>query len=328
MLEKNFEVREAEDGEQCMALLEKYSEQVPVLLLDLVMPKMNGFDVLSVMKEKHLLEDIPVIIITSDDSDENIRRAFHMGATDYIHRPFNATLVEQRIRNTAKLSMKQRKLLSVLSEQISEKERTGRLMIDVLSNVVGRINGESAQHMRNMQKTTTMLLERLCLKTNRYGLSPQDCKLISLAASLHDIGKVCIPSEILNKPGKLTPEEFEVVKTHAEKGEAFLRSGELSLFQEEPLIKYAIQICRWHHERYDGKGYPDGLYGDAIPIAAQVVSIADVFDALVSDRVYKKAYSATQAMRMITTGECGCFNPVLVACLEEISDKLMADVYR
>ena len=172
-----------------------------------------------------------------------------------------------------------------------------------------------------------MLLERLNLKTDKYGLSWQDCRNISVASSLHDIGKVLIDPAILNKPGKLTAKEYEIMKEHAVLGEKILHRGELASFQNEPLLKIAIQICRYHHERYDGKGYPDGLRGDDIPLAAQVVGIADVYDALVNDRSYKKAIPGETALEMISRGDCGCFNPILIECLKDIKEKLTLDIY-
>lgn len=328
LLGEGFEILEAANGRECMELLTQYGAQISVVLLDIIMPVMDGFAVLEEMGEKHLLEDIPVIMITADDDADDIRRAFEMGVTDFIWRPFDAKVVRQRIRNTVKLYAKQRRMLSMLSEQAREKEKNSRIMIDIMSNVVECINGESAGHILRMKKITMLLLERLILKTDRYGLAWKDCGLIAAAATLHDIGKVRIDPAILNKPGKLTEEEYAVVKQHTVLGEEILKSGDLSAFQDEPQLKNAIEICRWHHERYDGRGYPDGLSGDDIPIAAQVAGIADVFDALVSVRSYKDAYTPEEALRMIRDGECGCFNPLLVECLTEVIGKAVHDIYQ
>ena len=326
-LEGSFDLLEAADGKECMEKLEKYGTQISLVLLDVIMPKMNGFEVLKAMGEKHLLEDIPVMMITVDDDSSNIRRSLEMGATDYIHRPFDAKVVLQRVRNTVKLYAKQRRMLSMLSQQNWEREKSNRIMVDILSNVIGYINGESASHNRHVKKITMMMLERLILKTDRYGLAWKDCRLIASAAVLHDIGKVGIPPEILNKPGRLTQEECNIMKTHTLIGEKILQDGDLAVLQEEPLLKAAVEICRWHHERFDGKGYPDRLSGEEIPIAAQVVSIADAYDALVSKRAYKDAYEPAEAVRMICEGECGSFNPVLLECLSEISEKLRFYIY-
>lgn len=327
ILGESFDILEADGGKEGLKLLKRYGTQISVVLLDIIMPGMNGFDVLDEMNKEHWLDNIPVIMISADDSDENIRRAFDLGVTDYICRPFDAKVVERRIRNTITLNLKQRRMLSLLAEQSRDKEKVGRMMVDILSNTVCYVNGESGQHIRNIQRITAILLERLLLKTDRYRLSFQDCVVISTASALHDIGKVGINTFILNKPGILTPEEYEVMKKHTLIGEHILKSGELSEFREEPLLKTAEQICRWHHERYDGSGYPDGLSGEEIPIAAQVVSIADVFDALMSKRSYKEALSAEVALRMIENGECGSFNPVLIECLKQAVGKLESDVY-
>lgn len=327
ILGESFEILEADSGKEGLKLLRRYGTQISVVLLDIIMPEMNGFDVLDEMNREHWLDNIPVIMISADDSDENIRRAFDLGVTDYICRPFDAKVVEWRIRNTITLNLKQRRMLSLLAEQSRDKEKIGQMMVDILSNTVCYVNGESGQHIRNIQRITAILLERLLLKTDRYRLSFQDCVMISTASALHDIGKVGINTFILNKPGILTPEEYEVMKKHTLIGEHILKSGELSEFREEPLLKTAEQICRWHHERYDGSGYPDGLSGEEIPIAAQVVSIADVFDALMSKRSYKEALSAEVALRMIENGECGSFNPVLIECLKQAVGKLKSDVY-
>ena len=327
ILGESFEILEADSGKEGLKLLRRYGTQISVVLLDIIMPEMNGFDVLDEMNREHWLDNIPVIMISADDSDENIRRAFDLGVTDYICRPFDAKVVERRIRNTITLNLKQRRMLSLLAEQSRDKEKIGQMMVDILSNTVCYVNGESGQHIRNIQRITAILLERLLLKTDRYRLSFQDCVMISTASALHDIGKVGINTFILNKPGILTPEEYEVMKKHTLIGEHILKSGELSEFREEPLLKPAEQICRWHHERYDGSGYPDGLSGEEIPIAAQVVSLADVFDALMSKRSYKEALSAEVALRMIENGECGSFNPVLIECLKQAVGKLESDVY-
>lgn len=327
ILGESFEILEADSGKEGLKLLRRYGTQISVVLLDIIMPEMNGFDVLDEMNREHWLDNIPVIMISADDSDENIRRAFDLGVTDYICRPFDAKVVERRIRNTITLNLKQRRMLSLLAEQSRDKEKIGQMMVDILSNTVCYVNGESGQHIRNIQRITAILLERLLLKTDRYRLSFQDCVMISTASALHDIGKVGINTFILNKPGILTPEEYEVMKKHTLIGEHILKSGELSEFRDEPLLKTAEQICRWHHERFDGSGYPDGLSGEEIPIAAQVVSIADVFDALMSKRSYKEALSAEVALRMIENGECGSFNPVLIECLKQAVGKLKSDVY-
>ena len=242
ILGESFEILEADSGKEGLKLLRRYGTQISVVLLDIIMPEMNGFDVLDEMNREHWLDNIPVIMISADDSDENIRRAFDLGVTDYICRPFDAKVVERRIRNTITLNLKQRRMLSLLAEQSRDKEKIGQMMVDILSNTVCYVNGESGQHIRNIQRITAILLERLLLKTDRYRLSFQDCVMISTASALHDIGKVGINTFILNKPGILTPEEYEVMKKHTLIGEHILKSGELSEFREEPLLKTAEQI--------------------------------------------------------------------------------------
>ena len=284
------------------------------------MPKMDGFEVLNVMERKHLIEDIPVIMISSEDSDVYVRRAYELGVSDYISRPFDAKVVYQRVFNTIKLYAKQRRLSALIGDQIYEKEKNNRMMITVLSHIVEFRNGESGMHVLHINRLTEKILESLVQKTDRYHLSYSDRYLITTASALHDIGKIGIDDKILNKPGKLTKDEFEIIKTHTLIGARMLE--EMEVYKDEPLIKMAYQICRWHHERYDGKGYPDGFVGEEIPISAQVVSLADVYDALVSERVYKKAFSHEKALEMIQNGECGTFNPQLLQCMTEAQDKL------
>ena len=324
MLDNDFRILEAENGEECLQLIDQYGTGISAILLDIVMPKMDGFEVLNVMERKHLIEDIPVIMISSEDSDVYVRRAYELGVSDYISRPFDAKVVYQRVFNTIKLYAKQRRLSALIGDQIYEKEKNNRMMITVLSHIVEFRNGESGMHVLHINRLTEKILECLVQKTDRYHLSYSDRYLITTASALHDIGKIGIDDKILNKPGKLTKDEFEIIKTHTLIGARMLE--EMEVYKDEPLIKMAYQICRWHHERYDGKGYPDGLKGDDIPISAQVVAIADVYDALVSDRVYKKAFSHEKAMEMILAGECGTFNPLLLECLTDIQDTLQDEL--
>ena len=324
MLSNDFRILEAENGEECLQLLDQYGTGISAILLDIVMPKMDGFEVLNVMERKHLIEDIPVIMISSEDSDVYVRRAYELGVSDYISRPFDAKVVYQRVFNTIKLYAKQRRLSTLISDQIYEKEKNNHMMITILSHIVEFRNGESGMHVLHINRLTEKILECLVQKTDRYHLSYSDRYLITTASALHDIGKIGIDDKILNKPGKLTKDEFEIIKTHTLIGARMLE--DMEIYKDEPLVKMAYQICRWHHERYDGKGYPDGLKGDDIPISAQVVALADVYDALVSDRVYKKAYSHEKAMEMILAGECGTFNPLLLECLTDIQDTLQEDL--
>ena len=320
MLQDDFRILEAENGEEALKMLKQYDTGISLMLLDIVMPVMNGFEVLAAMAREHWMDDIPVIMISSEGSEDYIRRAYEMGIADYIRRPFDAKIVYQRVFNTIKLYAKQRRLISLVADQIYEKEKNNRMMVGILSQIVEFRNGESGPHVLHIQTLTRLLLERLVQKTGQYGLSWSEQYMISMASALHDIGKIGIDEKILNKSGKLTKEEFDIMKTHTLIGATMLEN--LKMYQGEILLEVAYQICRWHHERYDGKGYPDGLVGEEIPISAQVVSLADAYDALISDRVYKKAYSHEQAVKMILNGECGAFNPVLLECLTDIQDHL------
>lgn len=324
MLGDEYRIHEAASGKECIKLLNQYGTGISLVLLNIVMPEMDGFEVLDYMAEHHWIEDIPVIMISSEDSVSSIRKAYELGVSDYISRPFDAHVVYKRVFNTIKLYAKQRRLITLVSDQMHERDKNNRMMVSILSQIVEFRNGESGSHVANIKRITELLLDRLPMRTNKYTLSSTEQLLIPMAAALHDIGKIGIDDKILNKPGRLTKEEFEIMKTHSAIGANMLES--LEQFRDEPLIKIAHDICRWHHERYDGRGYPDGLKGDEIPISAQIVSIADVYDALVSERVYKKAYPHEKALDMILNGECGTFNPVLLECLKDIQDELVKGV--
>lgn len=320
ILNEEYDIIEADSGDTCIDMLRKYETGISLVLLDIVMPGMDGFGVLNYMNHHHYLEDIPVIMISSEDSTETVRRGYEMGVSDYINRPFDAGVVHRRVYNTIKLYAKQRRLIALITNQVYEKEKNNRMMVGILSQIVEFRNGESGSHVLNINIFTGMLLESLVQHTDKYDLSWSERLLITTASALHDIGKIGIDDKILNKPGRLTDEEFKIMQNHTIIGASILEN--MGSYQDEELMKVAYQICRWHHERYDGKGYPDGLKGDEIPISAQVVSLADVYDALVSERVYKKAYSHEKAIEMITNGECGCFNPILLECLLDIQDRI------
>lgn len=324
ILGKEYQILEACDGEEALKMLEQYGTEISLVLLDIIMPKMDGFEVLAYMNRDKWIEDIPVIMISSEGSESYICRAYELGASDYISRPFDAKVVYQRVINMIKLYAKQRRLIHLVTDQIYEKEKNNRMMTGILSQIVEFRNGESGLHVLHINILTQLLLEKLTRKSENYVLSWSQQHMIATASALHDIGKIGIDEKILNKPGKLTKEEFEAMKQHTIIGARML--DRLEMYHDEEMMKYAYEICRWHHERYDGKGYPDGLKGEEIPISAQVVSLADVYDALVSDRVYKKAYSHEKAMEMILNGECGMFNPLLLECLVEIQDKVRKEL--
>ena len=320
MLGQELEILEAENGEECLELLQRYGTDISLVLLDIVMPLKSGFEVLEEMDKNHWLGEIPVIMISSEDSAAAIRQAYELGVTDYISRPFDAQVVYRRVMNTIKLYTRQRHLVDLVKDQFYEKEKNNRMMIAILSKIVEFRSGESGSHMLHINMLTEWLLEELVHRTDQYPLSWTDRLLICTASSLHDIGKIGIPESILNKRGKLTAEELEEMKKHTLIGASILKN--LGRYQKEPLLETAYQICRWHHGRYDGKGYPDGLKGEEIPIAAQIVSLANAYDALVSDRGYRKVYSHDTALKMILDGECGSFNPLLLECLRRIHTKI------
>ena len=320
MLEHEYNVIEAAGGPEGIEILKAGEYEFAVVLLDIIMPGMDGFEVMENMRSDSRTKDIPVIMISTEDNNSTIRKAYDLGVADYISRPFDSRIVYRRVSNVIKLFAKQRRLMDLVTENIQEKEKNNQMMIGILSHIVEFRNGESGLHVLHINQITQMLLDNLVKKTDQYNLTWHDRFLIATASALHDIGKIGIPEEILNKPGRLTNEEFDIMKKHTVIGEEILK--ELDMYQDEKLVQVAMQICRWHHERYDGRGYPDGLKGEEIPISAQVVSVADVYDALTSNRVYKKAYSHEKAMQMILNGECGTFNPMLLDCLVEIQDKL------
>lgn len=321
ILGEQYSIVEAESGSQAIDILSEHSNEFSLVLLDIIMQDINGFDLLSYINHNHWNNKFAVMMISADGSVDNINRAYEMGAFDYIKRPFNSTVVRRRIANTMLLYARQQRLEEIIAEQYEEQEENSKLMISILSHIVEFRNGESGLHIQHVNVITNYLLRQLVYRTDKYPLSPNEIDIITTAASLHDIGKISIPDEIINKPGRLTPEEFEIMKTHSATGANMLLDLPIDQ-QEAPLVKTAIEICRWHHERYDGRGYPDGLCGDKIPISAQVVSIADVYDALTSKRCYKDAFSHRVAIQMILDGECGVFNPILIECLEDIADIL------
>lgn len=320
MLSEKFDIVEAADGVQAVSVLQKMHPEIILVMLDIVMPNMDGFDVLAVMNKYHWIDEVPVVMISAENTASYVERAYALGATDYISRPFDYLIVYRRVMNTIMLYAKQKRLMNLVADQMYEKEKSNSMMVSILSHIVEFRNGESGMHVLHIQSITEILLRHLVRKTDKYHLSPEEISLMGMASALHDIGKISIPDHILNKPGKLSPEEFDIMKTHAAVGAEMLT--EMPGHTREPLMKLAYEICRWHHERHDGSGYPDGLKGDEIPLSAQIVSIADVYDALTSERVYKPPFSHEEALRMILNGECGPFDPLLLECLSECADQI------
>ena len=327
MLKDEYRILEADNGRTALDMVDRYGDELSLVLLDIIMPGMNGFEVLGELSRRTVADSLPVIMISSEDSDDVVLRAYELGASDYINRPFNARVVRRRVSNTIRLYAKQRRLTSLLSQQYNERVKNSRMLIDIMAGVMELRNGESGLHVTHIEKLTELLLGCLVHRSDQFPLDNEQRSTIAMASALHDIGKMSIDDAILNKPGRLTAEEFEIMKTHTTLGADML----LELGRQHtgnPLLEYAYQIARWHHERWDGKGYPDGLKGDEIPIAAQVVSVADVYDALTSVRVYKDAIPHQEAIQMILDGKCGQFNPLLLDCLLEVQDRIAETLAR
>ena len=316
MLGSRFDIAEAASGEACLQLLEQNATGISIVLLDIHMPGIDGFTVLEEMNQKNLLEPIPVIMISSEDTVDAVRRAFDLGASDYISRPFDAKVVYQRIINTIQLYAKQRRLSAMAADLAFEKERASRMMIGILSQVVEKRNGESRDHVQRVAQLTSMLLAGLAQKTDRYPLTREMRRTIATAAALHDIGKMEICEDLLHKEGPLTEAERRTLQSHTLLGAQMLE--EQPECRDDAFARTAYNICRWHHERYDGGGYPDGLQGEQIPIEAQVVGLADVYERLVSRPVDGHARTHSEVVQMICTGVCGAFNPLLLDCLQDM----------
>lgn len=317
MLSAQYGIIEAGDGLEAISILDKQYSEISLILLDIMMPKMDGFEVLSIMNKSRYLKSIPVITISAETSSAYINKAYNLGAIDYINRPFNENTIIHRVKNTIMLYTKQKIMEDTIAEQFLEKEQKTFLMIEILANIVEFGNRGSSMHVLNIRTLTELLLRHLIQMTDQYSLDSAQISLIANASCMHDIGKISIPQEILNKPKSLTTKEFEIMKTHTAIGAQILEK--VPEYKEDELLQVAHDICYWHHERYDGCGYPDGLIGEEIPISAQIVALADVYDALTNDRIYKPTYSSENAVQMISNGDCGAFSPLLLQCLKEVA---------
>lgn len=320
MLGRQFDTAEAASGEECLRLLEQNPTGISIVLLDIHMTGIDGFAVLEAMNQRHMLESTPVIMISTEDTVDSVRRAFDLGASDYISRPFDAKVVYQRVFNTIRLYAKQRRLSAMVADQVYEQEKRSQMMIGILSRVVEQRNGESRDHVQRISTFTSLLLSHLAQKTDAYPLNRAMRSTISMASVLHDIGKSEIADQVLNNHEDRTPEETELMKQHTLLGARMLE--ELDAYRDEDFIRVAYQICRWHHERYDGTGYPDGLSGEQIPIAAQVVGLADAYEALITGSDDHPMVPHTAAVKMLCAGECGGFNPLLLECLQEAGPEI------
>ena len=320
LLKDEFDVLEAGDGKSALNIIEEYSQKLNAILLDINMPEMNGYELLDILNRRGYLNDIPCLIISSEQGFETIMRCYDLGASDFISRPFVASIVKKRVTNIIKLYERQRKFKNEIKEQIDLSSKISMMMTSVLSHIVEYRNNESGPHVIHVENITNMLIDEIERISDKYAFSLEDKKNVVTASALHDIGKIGIDEKILNKPDKLTDEEYEKMKKHTLIGAEMI--DKIDVYKNEPLVHYIHDICRWHHERWDGKGYPDNLKGDEIPICAQIVAIADVYDALTSQRVYKDAYSHETAIQMILNNECGSFNPILLDALKSCSSRL------
>lgn len=318
----DFDILQAENGAEAWALIQRYADQLDVVLLDIVMPVMNGFEVLTRMQQTGVIKAVPVILITGETNDEAALRGFRLGISDLINKPFHPEIIYRRVMNVVQLYGHNRELEIKLSEQAERLRQSNQFVIDALTTTVEFRNMESGTHIQRVRILTRILLKAAA---QYYPMSEREINTVASVSVMHDIGKIAIPDAILLKPGKLTHEEFEIMKTHTVRGCAILES--LDYTQNPDFYDYCYKICRYHHEKWDGSGYPDGLKGDNIPIGAQATSIADVYDALTSKRVYKEAYSHERAIQMILDGECGAFNPCLLECLENTQEQLLREIH-
>ena len=333
ILKKEYDIIMAENGKQALECLENKNQEIAVILMDLIMPEMDGFAVLKIMKEKMWIEKIPVLVISGESSIKVEQECFEYGVSDFIHKPFDNVLVQKRVENVVNLFQYQRELEQKVAQQtetLREQNKTLQLqarrlrqsndnIIDILGTVVEYRNVESGEHVKRVKGYTRIMAEELSREYPEYGLTEEKIEVIVSASALHDLGKIAIPDSILMKPGKFTPEEFNCMKAHTVRGCEIINN--IQGVWDEEYAKIGYEICRYHHERFDGRGYPDGLKGDEIPVSAQIVSVADVYDALVNERDYKDAYSKEKAFHMIMNGECGIFSPKLMECLKNTRKK-------
>lgn len=329
----DWKILEAADGEAALELVKNNYQSIAVILLDIVMPKLNGFEVLKKLAEKSEWARIPVILITGDTASDVDRRGYEMGVSDIIKKPFNLHVVKKRVSNTIELYIHQNGLEDLVAEQTKELEKQAEQLrdvnihlIDTLSTVVEFRSMESGEHIRRIKGFTSVMMNKIAEEYPEYEITPKMINAVTVSSAMHDVGKIAIPDNILLKPGKLTNEEFDIMKQHTIRGCEVISA--ISAVQNEEYYNYSYEICRYHHERYDGKGYPDHLVGDEIPISAQAVSIADVYDALQSKRCYKEAYGKDETFRMIINGECGTFSPKILRCFELSRDsfEMLADM--
>ena len=314
-----YETIEAENGRQAIELLEQ-NPNIAAVLLDLVMPEMNGLEVLKKMNESEKIARIPVFLITAANSEEMLMEAYELGAVDVISKPFMMNFLRCRIGNIIELYRHRNDLAEIVSEQVERLNRLNLSMVQTLATLIEFRDCESGEHVQRICGLTEILMNAVCDMYPEYSHLRPEIDKIKMASILHDVGKIAIPDGILNKPGRLTAEEFEIMKQHTTRGCDIL--SQIPNVMDDDIYNYSYDICRHHHERYDGKGYPDGLAGDDISIWSQVVAIADVYDALISPRVYKAAFDFDTTVKMINNGECGTFNPKILKAFNGSADKI------
>ena len=321
LIEDEFDVLEASNGIEALKQMEMHLREIEVVFLDLMMPEMDGFAVLEEMKKRGWTNMIPVLVVTGDESNQVEKRCLEYGISDFIRKPFNEATVKVRSRNAVNLFRLKNNLEAQVAHQTKELQkqynalkRLNEDIIDLLGGVVESRNQESGLHVYRVKGFSEIIAADIMEHYPEYGLDTHAVEMISIASVLHDVGKIMISDSILLKPGKLTDEEFSIMRRHSEYGVEVL-SRARTIWNSE-YRKYCEEICHYHHERYDGRGYPKGLVGDEIPISAQIVSLADVFDALTCDRVYRKALSYDEACEMIETGKCGAFSEKILESMK------------
>lgn len=324
----DYQILEAEDGEEAIRMVASNLKTISIILLDLNMPKMDGFQVMEILKKKNAMKYIPIILITGDTNDKVKQKGYELGAVEYITKPFHVDVIRNCVKNCIDIYQEKNSLEAITITQNRElKHQAERLLklnsniMDMMGTIVEFRGMESPKHIKRVKQFTHIMAECVATYYKEYDMTPEKIDMITAASSMHDVGKIVIPDSILLKPGKLTGDEFEVMKSHTTRGNEILDA--VAEYQEESYRDYCAEICRYHHERYDGKGYPEGLRGDDIPISAQIVSIVEAFDTLISNRVYKAAVSIDTAMNMILEGECGVFSPKILECFRICKKRIL-----
>lgn len=326
-LQDEYHVVKSDNGKHAIEVIEENPKAIDAILLDFVMPVMDGYQVLEYLKENNYLSSIPVLMISAEADTDSESKCLELGAADFIHKPFVKEVVLMRIRNNIALYKYKEgleKLVDEQTEQLVKKnealEAINEKIIDVMANMVEYRDLESGKHIQRVKSFTRVIAEDLKEHHPEYKLDNHAIDVMEAAAAMHDIGKIAISDTILLKPGKLTKEEFEIMKTHTTKGAEMINN--IHGIWNEEFEKASHDICLYHHERDDGRGYPEGLKGEEIPLGARIVSIADVYDALVSKRCYKDEFTHDTAIQMILNGECGIFHKDLLESLNRCSKKM------